>query len=157
MHKGILFLLIALTAAAQTKVDPARVKRVLDQAVVVDLHDDTTEMIVDEGYKLNERHDYGQVDVPRAREGGLTAIFFSIRVDSDRYTPIEAIRRAIEEIEAVRREVARNSSVIELATTADQVVAAKKRGRIAALMGLEGGIAIDSDLAVLRGFFDLGV
>src|SRR5690349_7971545 len=107
MHRAIPLFLIALTAAAQTRVDPARVKRVLGQAIVVDLHDDTTEMIVDEGYKLNERHQYGQVDIPRMREGGLTGLFFSIWVDSDRYTPIEAIRRALDEIEAVRQEVGR--------------------------------------------------
>ena len=157
MHRAIPLLLIALTATAQTRVDPARVKRLLDQAIVVDLHDDTTEMIVDEGYKLNERHQYGQVDIPRMREGGLTGLFFSIWVDSDRYTPLEAIRRALDEIEAVRQEVGRNSNAMEMATTADQIVAAKKRGRIAGLMGLEGGIAIDSDLAVLRAYFDLGV
>ena len=157
MYRVLAFLLIGLCAAAQTKVDPARVKRLLDRATVVDLHDDTTEMIVDEGYRLSARHDYGQVDIPRMREGGIGGLFFSIWVDTDRYTPIEGIRRALEEIEAVKREVARNPTTMEMATTADQIVAARQRGRIAALLGLEGGLAIDSDLLVLRAYYDLGV
>jgi len=55
----VFFLVLGFSAIAQTKVDPARVDRLLARAVVIDLHDDTTQMIVDEGYNLGERHDYG--------------------------------------------------------------------------------------------------
>src|SRR5690348_6118528 len=143
MHRFSAFHLVALAAAAQTTADPARVKRLLDRAIVVDLHDDTTQMILDEGYRLAERHDYGQVDIPRMRAGGVTGLFLSIWTDSDRYTPTEAIRRTLDQIDAVRREVDRNPGVLELATTAEQISAAKQRGRIAILMGLEGGHSID--------------
>jgi membrane dipeptidase len=154
----MLTLLLALAAAAvaQTKVDPARVTRLLQQAVIVDLHDDTTQMIVDEGYNLAEKHDYGQVDIPRMRAGYVSAVFMSIWTDPDRYTPTEAVRRALEQIDAVRREVARHPADLELATTADDILAARKRRHIAILMGVEGGHAIDSDLAILRTFFQLG-
>ena len=142
---------------AVIKVDPARVDRLLRRAVVLDLHDDTTQMMVDDAYDLTQRHGFGQVDVPRMRQGHATGVFLSIWTDAVRYTPSESIRRALEQIDAVRRAVAQHPADLELATTAGQVLAAKKRGRIAILMGVEGGHMIDSDLAVLRTYFDLGV
>ncbi len=148
---------MASSVIAQTKVDPARVKRLLERATVLDLHDDTTQMIVDEGYNLAEKHDFGQVDIPRMRTGHVSGLFLSIWTDSDRYSPIQSIRRTLEQIDAVRRETARHPADLAMATTADEILAAKERGRIAILMGLEGGSAIDSDLAVLRTYFDLGV
>ena len=156
MPKLAFLLLLGVSAAAQTKVDSSRLARLLARAVIIDLHDDTTQMIVDEGYNLAEKHDFGQVDIPRMRAGHVSGLFLSLWTDSDRYTPTEAIRRTLEQISAVRRETARHPADIELAATADGILAARKRGRIAILMGLEGGIAIDSDLAVLRSYFDLG-
>ena len=149
-------LLLACCAASQTKLDPARVERLLRRAVVLDLHDDTTQMMVDDGYDLTQRHDYGQVDVPRMRQGHVTGVFLSIWTDAVGYTPPESIRRALEQIDAVRRAVAQHPAELALACTADQILAAKKRGQIAILMGVEGGHMIDSDLAVLRTYFELG-
>jgi membrane dipeptidase len=157
MNKPFLLLLLASSAFAQTKVDPARVARLLERAIILDLHDDTTQMIVDEGYNLAEKHDFGQVDIPRMRTGHVSGLFLSIWTDTDRFTPIQTIRRTLEQIDAVRRETARHPADLALASTADQILAAKKRGRIAILMGLEGGAAIDSSLAMLRTYFDLGV
>jgi membrane dipeptidase len=157
MYRLAVLLLLGFSAAAQTRVDPARVDRLLQRAVVIDLHDDTTQMIVDEGYNLGEKHDYGQVDIPRMRAGHVSGLFLSIWTDSDRYTPLEAVRRTLEQIDGVRREVARHPNDLEMATTAADILSAKKRGRIAILMGLEGGHAIDSDLSVLRSYADLGV
>src|ERR1019366_7353939 len=157
MYRLALALLLACSATAQTKVDPARVERLLERAVVIDLHDDTTQMIVDEGYNLGEKHDYGQVDIPRMRTGHVSGLFLSLWTDSDRYTPGEAIRRTLQQIDAVRREIARHPGDLEMATSAAEILAARKRGHIAVLMGVEGGIAIDSDLAVLRSYAELGV
>ena len=151
------FLVLGFSAVAQTRVDPARVDRLLQRAVVIDLHDDTTQMIVDEGYNLGEKHDYGQVDIPRMRAGHVSGLFLSIWTDTGRYTPLEAIRRTLQQIDSVRREVARHPNDLEMATTAAEILAAKKRGHIAILMGLEGGHAIDSDLSVLRSYAELGV
>jgi membrane dipeptidase len=157
MHRIALVLFLAYSATAQTKVDPARVDRLLQRAVLIDLHDDTTQMILDEGYNLGEKHDYGQVDIPRMRAGHVSGIFLSLWTDTDRYTPAEAIRRTLEQIDAVRREIARHPGDLEMATSAADILAARKRGHIAILMGLEGGIAIDSDLSVLRSYAELGV
>jgi membrane dipeptidase len=156
MIKLALLLAVACAVFAQTKVDPARVTRLLQRAVLIDLHDDTTQMNVDEGYNLAEKHDFGQVDIPRMRAGHISGLFLSIWTDPDRYTPTEAVRRALEEIDAVRRETARHPADLEPATTADEILSAKKRGHIAILMGVEGGQAIDSDLSILRTYFELG-
>jgi membrane dipeptidase len=157
MNRFALLLLLAYSATAQTTVDPARVDRLLKRAVVIDLHDDTTQMILDEGYNLGEKHDYGQVDIPRMRAGHVSGLFLSLWIDSDRYTPSEAIRRTLQQIDAVRREIARHPGDLEMATTSAEILAARKRGHIAILMGVEGGIAIDSDLSVLRSYAELGV
>jgi membrane dipeptidase len=148
---------LGYSATAQTHVDAARVQRLLERAVTIDLHDDTTQMILDEGYNLAEKHDYGQVDIPRMRTGHVNGLFLSLWTDSDRYTPGESIRRTLQQIDAVRREVARHPGDLEMATSSAGILAARKRGHIAILMGLEGGIAIDSDLSVLRSYAELGV
>jgi membrane dipeptidase len=70
---------------------------------------------------------------------------------------VEAIRRTLQQIDAVHREVARHPSELEMATTSAEIMAARKRGHIAILMGVEGGHAIDSDLSVLRSYAELGV
>src|SRR4051794_13344377 len=118
-------LLLAGCALAQTKVDPARVTRLLQRATIIDLHDDTTQMIVDDGYNLAERHTFGEVDVPRMRQGHVSGLFLSVWTSAERYTPTEAIRRALDQIDAIRREVARHPDELELASTAQQIEAAK--------------------------------
>ncbi len=130
MVKCALLLAVAGAAFSQTSIDPARVTRLLQRAVIVDLHDDTTQMIVDEGYNLAEKHDYGQVDIPRMRAGQVAGIFLSIWTDPDRYTPTEAVRRALDQLDAVRRETARHPTDLVLATTADEIVAAHKNGAL---------------------------
>jgi len=157
MNRLALLILLGSTATAQTRVDPARVDRLLQRAVVIDLHDDTPQMIVDEGYNLGEKHDYGQVDIPRMRTGHVSGLFLSLWTDSDRYTPVEAIRRTLQQIDGVRREIARHPGDLEMATTSAGILAARQRGHIAILMGVEGGHAIDSDLSVLRSYAELGV
>ncbi len=139
----------------QVKVDPARVDRVLRQAVVIDLHCDTTQLMVDERYDLSQAHDYAQVDLPRMRRGGVTGVFFSIYTNA-RLPPLEALKRALIQIDTVRQETRRLSRDLLPASTADQVLAAKQQGKIAVLMGVEGGHMIDSNLALLRTYYELG-
>ena len=83
---AIVFLLPVL-AAAQAPTDApvsARAKQVHERAIVVDSHDDTTQRLVfDKAFDIGARNKNGNIDIPRMREGGLDALFFSIWVPSD--------------------------------------------------------------------------
>ena len=125
-------------------------------SIVVDTHDDTTQRLLDPKFDLGLRHSDGNVDIPRMREGGLDAIFFSIWIPGT-HTGAEAVRQALEQISAVRRQLADHPKDLVLATTAADVRDAFAAHKIAALMGLEGGHMINNDLGVLRNFYSLGV
>lgn len=125
-------------------------------SIVVDTHDDTTQRLLNPAFDLGARHEDGSIDIPRMKEGGLSAIFFSIWI-SGRVTGPEATRRAVTQINAVRQAVASHPRDLMLCTTADEVRQAKARKRIAVLMGVEGGHMIDDSLANLDEFARLGV
>ena len=133
-----------------------RAKKLHFSSIVVDTHDDTTQRLLDPKFDLSARHADGSIDIPRMKEGGLNAIFFSIWM-SGKITGPEAVERATKQISAVHEQVKKHPDDIVLATNAEEVRAAKKQGKIAALMGVEGGHMINSDLAVLRNFAKLGV
>ena len=134
----------------------ARAKKLHFSSIVVDTHDDTTQRFLDGKFDLGARNALGSVDIPRMKEGGLGAIFFSIWIPS-KITGTEAVNRALVQIEAVRAEVRKHSKDLVLATTAAEIREARKQGKIASLMGVEGGHMINSDLSVLRRFAALGV
>jgi membrane dipeptidase len=146
--------LLAMSLAADSVSEKA--KKLTHASIVMDTHDDTTQRMLDPKFDLGQRHADGSIDIPRMKEGGLTGIFFSIWIPS-KITGPEAVKRAKTQIAAVQEQVKRNSKDIVLATTADEVRTAKKQGRIAALMGVEGGHMIGNDLANLREFAALGV
>jgi len=134
----------------------ARAKKLHFSSIVVDTHDDTTQRFLDGKFDLGTRSPIGSIDIPRMREGGLGAIFFSIWIPS-KITGPEAVHRALVQIDAVREQVRKHSNDLVLATTAAEVRDARKQGRIAALMGVEGGHMIHSNLGVLRSYAALGV
>jgi len=147
----------ALLAAGVKSGDiSARAKKLHFSSIVIDTHDDTTQRFLDGKFDMGERHANGSIDTPRMREGGLGAIFFSIWIPS-KITGQEAVNRALTQIEAVRAQASAHPKDLVLATTAGEVRAAHKQGKIAALMGVEGGHMINSDLGVLRKFASLGV
>lgn len=151
---------IVLPLAALTAADkPAISKQAHDlhfRSIVIDTHDDTTQRLLDPTFDLSVRHSDGNIDVPRMREGGLGAIFFSIYIPGTITGP-EAIKQALDQIDAVRQTVARDPKDLMLARTAADVRRAHQEGKIAALMGVEGGHMIADDLGVLRIYAALGV
>jgi membrane dipeptidase len=145
-----------LVAAVNSDNISARAKKLHFSSIVVDTHDDTTQRFLDAKFDIGALHGDGSIDVPRMRDGGLEAIFFSIWIPS-KITGPEAVNRALAQIEAVREQVRTHPKDLVLSTTAAEVRAAHKQGKIAALMGVEGGHMINSDLGVLRKFAGLGV
>jgi membrane dipeptidase len=154
---GLCFWAAALLAAGMTaeKIS-ARAKKLHFSAIVVDTHDDTTQRFLDGKFDIGARDAMGSIDIPRMREGGLGALFFSVWIPS-KITGPEAVNRALAQIEAVREQVRTHPKDLVLATTAAGIRKAHKQGKIAALMGVEGGHMIKSDLEVLRKFASLGV
>jgi membrane dipeptidase len=148
---------VFLLAAGVTADDiSARARKLHFSSIVVDTHDDTTQRFLDGKFDLGPRDARGSIDIPRMKEGGLSAIFFSIWMPS-KVTGPEAVKRALVQIDAVREQVRKHPGDLVLATTAEEVRGAHKQGKIAALMGVEGGHMIASDLGVLRSYAALGV
>jgi membrane dipeptidase len=125
-------------------------------SIVVDTHDDTTQRFFSKDYDLGKRNATGSVDIPRMQEGGMNGIFFSIWIDGKIMGP-PAVEKALDQMDAVRENVLRNSSSMVFARTAEEVRRAHAQGKIAALMGVEGGHMIGNDIRMVRIFSDLGV
>ncbi|HEY2273066.1 MAG TPA: dipeptidase [Jatrophihabitantaceae bacterium] len=107
-------------------------------------------------YRLDERQDRTHTDLVRAAEGGLGGQFWSVFVPAD-LAGTKAVTATLEQIDFVLHMIATHPDRLQLALSADDVEAAMKAGRIASLMGAEGGHSIDSSLAVLRVLHSLGV
>lgn len=106
--------------------------------IAIDTHCDTTQRLLDEDADLSQRLADGHLDLPRMREGGLTAAFMSLWVDPRRYREEAAWARTEALLEAVLAFVAAHPDEVVLARNAQEVRAAARSGRIAFLMGLEG-------------------
>ncbi len=125
-------------------------------SIVIDTHDDTTQRLLNPQFDLGARHSDGSIDIPRMRDGNLSALFFSIWIPS-KITGPQAVKQALDQIDAVHETVRKHPNDLILATTADEIRAAHAQNKIAALIGVEGGHMIGNDLSVLRSFAALGV
>jgi membrane dipeptidase len=126
------------------------------RSIVIDTHVDTTQRLVFDNFDLSARHADGSVDIPRMREGGVDAIFFAMWIPGTVRGPI-AVEQALAQIEAVRRQAEIHPNDIVLARNAEDIRRAKRAGRIALLMAVEGGHMMNGDLDVLRRYASLGV
>ena len=146
-----------LTQSAPSDEVSPRAKQLHNRAIVIDSHDDTTQRLLsDKTFDISKRNKNGNIDVPRMREGGLDALFFSIWVPSDLTGP-PAVKKAMDLIDSVREAVRLHPNDLTLATTAADIRKAKADHKVAALMGMEGGHMIDDDLRLLRVYAALGV
>lgn len=160
---ALVLMALGLSVAAQQGSHPVdqvsgKARKLHYRAIVVDTHDDTTgDMLTGEGgFDLSKRNPRGHIDIPRMREGGMDAIFFSIYIPATVTGP-EAIKRALRLMDTVREHARKLPNDLLLATTAADVRRAHKEKKIAALMGMEGGHMIDDDLGALRMFARLGI
>jgi membrane dipeptidase len=153
---AFLFSLPAIAAARTPAETEQLVQRVLRHAILIDTHADTPQMMLDEDYDLAAPNSPYMISIPKMLEGHLGAEFFSIWVDVD-WPEQDRIHRALDLIDAVDAQVARHSDVLEAARTAADVIRIHGEGKIAILMGLEGGHIIQGDPRALDIFYRLGV
>ena len=166
--RPVVLALVALTcadlalASPPSQADLEHARRLLAQAILFDGHNDLPWAIRTDkktpgdivAYDLR-KPTAGQTDIPRLRQGGLSAQFWSVYVPGELKTGIA--RTQLEQIDLMRRVIARYPDVFQLASTAKDIRAAKKAGRIGSMLGIEGGHAIENSLGALRAYYDLGV
>ena len=154
-------LAVAAPAAAQ---DEATARRILERTPLIDGHNDLLWALrqgfgndphaVDLTTNLDTSTDL-HTDIPRLRAGGVGGQFWSVYVPAG-MEPVEAAKATFEQIDTVKRLVAAHPDVFELATTVDDIQRIHRRGRIASLIGMEGGYSIADSLGLLREFHDAG-
>lgn len=133
------------------------VQKVHETALLIDTHNDVTSMTV-EGLDIGKRRDNGHTDIPRLKEGGVGATFFAVYVAANYTEGNRSANRTLQMIDTVRHDIAgKYPEFFEFVTTADGVLAARKKGKFAALMGVEGGHAIEDSLRLLRDYYALGI
>jgi membrane dipeptidase len=128
------------------------------KSIVVDTHNDVLSFMTDNNYDIGVSS-VGKyhTDIARMKQGGLTAEFFSVYIDRKYVTQGGSARRALDMIDYVYRAAEKYPNDFMLAYSAADIRRAKKENKIAALMGIEGGHAIEDSLMALRDFYRLGV
>jgi membrane dipeptidase len=147
-------------AAAVTVTAPSAAKStwqaIHNSALVVDTHADTPGRFVDENFDLSQDAGRGYMDFNKIRAGNLGAEFWSIWVDPKAFKGQE-IKRALEMIDSVYEQARLHPDKMMMAFSTQDIYAAHRQHKLAALMGLEGGHAIQDDIRVLRDYYRLGV
>jgi membrane dipeptidase len=128
------------------------------RAIVIDTHNDVTTPMTNDDFDLNGAPpEPYRTNIERMKQGGLTAEFFSLYIRPWYVEHGGSARRTLDMIDAVYRAVERNPRDLMFATSVADIRRAKRQGRIACLMGIEGGHAIEDSLPALREFYRLGV
>ena len=130
--------------------------RALEHAIIIDTHADTPQAMLQEGYDLADPASPYMISIPKMRAGHLGAEFFSIWVDVT-WPQQDLIHRVLDLIDVTYEQVARHADALGLATTADDVERLHGEGKIAILLGVEGGHEIEGDMRALDIYYRLGV
>ena len=154
----VILALCAITLRAQdTPTVSAKALQIHNSALVVDTHADTPQRFLDGGFDIGntDPKDAGHISLDKARVGNLNAEFFSIWVEPS-YKGQYA-HRAVDLIDSVYEQAARHPDRMMMAFSVADIERAHKQKKLAALMGIEGGHAIENDIRLLREFYRLGV
>jgi len=136
----------------------ATARAIHDSALVVDTHADTPQRFVDENFDIGstDPNDLGHITLDKARAGNLGAEFFSIWVEP-KTNQGHFARRTLDLIDAVYEQAAHHPDRMMMAFSVADIERAHKQGKLAALMGIEGGHSIENDIRLLRNYYRLGV
>lgn len=142
-------------AASQPKADTAMA--IHESALIIDTHADTPQRFLDENFDLGQNTNVfdGHIDLGKIKQGNLGAEFFSIWVEPE--FKGHYAKRAMDLIDSVYQQAERHPDKMTMAFTADDIVRAHEQHKFAALMGIEGGHAIENDIRLLRDFYRMGV
>jgi membrane dipeptidase len=146
-------IVLPLLAAA---VSP-RARKLHEDAFVFDAHVHVIDRQLYKGGDIGERVRDGQFDLPRAKDGGVDAMFFSVFVTEDYYPQRLETKQTLRLIDLALTQLDRNRDKIELARNASDIERINRGGKIAAVLDLEGGFDLDGDLGVLRDLYRLGL
>jgi membrane dipeptidase len=136
---------------------PEEIMKLHREAIVFDAHCDTAMRLVGDGrIDLGERGSEGHFDLPRAKEGGLDAQIFAVWIPPQ-MPPEAATDRAHEMIDAIHEQARRHPEAFEVALAGADVRRIIKKGKLAAIIGIEGGHVIGGSLNALRDYYARGV
>jgi membrane dipeptidase len=148
-----LLIVVPLLVAAVS----SRARKLHDDAFVFDGHVHVIDRQLYHGGDIGQRVKDGQFDLPRAKDGGVDAMFFSIFVTEDYYPQRLETKQTLRLMDLALTQLDHNRDKIELAKSGADIARINKAGKIAAVLDLEGGFDLDGDLSVLRDLYRLGL
>ncbi len=152
-----LLVLLGLATCAATAADvSARAMALHRDSLVFDGHVHVINRQFYDHTDISDALPRGQFDLPRAREGGLGAFFFSLYIAEEYYPGRYETRQVLRLYDLAARQLEKNKATIEMALNATEIERIRRSGKIAAVLDLEGGFDLDGDLGVLRTLHRLG-
>jgi membrane dipeptidase len=154
---GLVACCLLLQGQGKRVVTDEMVREVHRSALLIDTHVDVPMRTVD-GFDIGKAAKDGHTDIPRLKAGGVGAVFFAVYVAAEYAKEKTSAHRTLQMIDTVRTDIiGRYPGEFTFATGASEIEAAHKAGKIAALMGIEGGHAIEDDPRLLRDYYALGI
>ncbi len=154
MFRFILAIVLVLPLPGQVS---ERAKQLHNDAFVFDGHIHVVNRQLYQGGDIGERYGDGQFDLPRAKEGGIDAMLFSVFVSEDYYPQRMETKQVFRLVDLALTQLEKNRDKIELALKGSDIARINKSGKIAAVLDLEGGFDLDGDLGILRDLYRLGL